>query len=139
MESKRVAKPADIFVVAQSQMRGVWIQVPTLCMSVPCTCSAATDFKSTISSVKSSQRFAACLGITLGGLGLITQLGHALGDLLGLFSRNRRTEHGENRRRVNWLWVNWLWIPFWDRCTSAPPILEPILVGIGMFTGGTGF
>ena len=72
MESKRVAKPADIFVVAQSQMRGVWIQVPTLCMSVPCTCSAATDFKSTISSVKSSQRFAACLGITLGGLGLIT-------------------------------------------------------------------
>ena len=42
-------------------------------MSVPCTCSAATDFKSTISSVKSSQRFAACLGITLGGLGLITQ------------------------------------------------------------------
>ena len=73
MESKRVAKPADIFVVAQSQMRGVWIQVPTLCMSVSCTCSAATDFKSTISSVKSSQRFAACLGITLGGLGLITQ------------------------------------------------------------------
>ena len=73
MASKRVAKPADIFVVAQSQMRGVWIQVPTLCMSVPCTCSAATDFKSTISSVKSSQRFAACLGITLGGLGLITQ------------------------------------------------------------------
>ena len=34
MESKRVATPADIFVVAQSQMRGVWIQVPTLCMSV---------------------------------------------------------------------------------------------------------
>ena len=34
VESKRVAKPADIFVVAQSQMRGVWIQVPTLCMSV---------------------------------------------------------------------------------------------------------
>ena len=52
----------------------MWIQVPTLCMSVPCTCSAATDFKSTISSVKSSQRFAACLGITLGGLGLITQV-----------------------------------------------------------------
>ena len=26
-------------------------------------------------------------------------------------------------------------IPFWDRCTSQ--ILEPILVGIGMFTGGT--
>ena len=76
MESKRVAKPADIFVVAQSQMRGVWIQVPTLCMSVPCTCSAATDFKSTISSVKSSQRFAACLGITLGGLGLITHIGY---------------------------------------------------------------
>ena len=22
---------------------------------------------------------------------------------------------------------------------GAPPILEPILVGIGMFTGGTGF
>ena len=54
--------------------RRLWIQVPTLCMSVPCTCSAATDFKSTISSVKSSQRFAACLGITLGGLGLITQV-----------------------------------------------------------------
>ena len=27
-------------------------------------------------------------------------------------------------------------IPFWG---SAPPILEPIFVGIEMFTGGTGF
>ena len=28
-------------------------------------------------------------------------------------------------------------IPFW--LVGAPPILEPISVGIGMFTGGTGF
>ena len=28
-------------------------------------------------------------------------------------------------------------IPFWG--IGAPPILEPILVGIGMFSGGTGF
>ena len=27
-------------------------------------------------------------------------------------------------------------IPFWG--IGAPPILEPILVGIGMLTGGTG-
>ena len=35
-----------------------------------------------------------------------------------------------------WLWVETNGIPFW----GTPPILEPILVGIGMFTGGsTGF
>ena len=30
------------------------------------------------------------------------------------------------------------WDPFWG-FFGAPPVLEPILVGIGMFTGGTGF
>ena len=52
VESKRVAKPADIFVAAQSQMRGVWIQVPTLCMYVLVHAPPATDFKITDSSVK---------------------------------------------------------------------------------------
>ena len=29
--------------------------------------------------------------------------------------------------------------PWYHFGVGAPPILEPILVGIGMFTGGTGF
>ena len=39
--------------------------------------------------------------------------------------------------------VLWPWLskPFWDPILvgRSPPILEPILVGIGMFTGGTCF
>ena len=37
---------------------------------------------------------------------------------------------------ILWLWVKTNRIPFWGRCTT---ILEPVLVGIGMFTGGMGF
>ena len=35
-----------------------------------------------------------------------------------------------------WLWATTNGIPFW--LVGAPPISEPILVGIGMFTGGRG-
>ena len=35
-----------------------------------------------------------------------------------------------------WLWSKRFWIPFW-KVGAIPPILEPILVGIGMFTGCT--
>ena len=35
---------------------------------------------------------------------------------------------------ATWLWVKNQWYHFG---VGAPPILEPILVGIGMFTGGT--
>ena len=34
-----------------------------------------------------------------------------------------------------WLWVKTNGIPFWG--IGAPLILEPVFVGIGMFTGGT--
>ena len=36
-------------------------------------------------------------------------------------------------------WVNTNGIAFWGFSANSPPILEPILVGIGMFTGGMGF
>ena len=52
VESKRVAKPADIFVVAQSQMRGGVDSGSNPVHECTCTCSAATDFKITDSSVK---------------------------------------------------------------------------------------
>ena len=37
---------------------------------------------------------------------------------------------------LTWLWVKTVWYHFG---VVAPLILEPIFVGIGMFTGGTGF
>ena len=40
---------------------------------------------------------------------------------------------------LKWLWVKTNGIPSWLGLMNSPPILERILVGIGMFTGGTGF
>ena len=56
---------------------------------------------------------------------------------------NSRLRHGWHCRaylprlwdRSNWLWVKTNGIPFWDRCTTH--FRTCILVGIGMFTGGT--
>ena len=39
---------------------------------------------------------------------------------------------------VTWPWSKPLWDPVLGFSVNSPPILEPILVGIGMFTGGTG-
>ena len=35
-----------------------------------------------------------------------------------------------------WPWFKANGIPFWRFSVNSPPILEPILVGIGMFTWG---
>ena len=40
--------------------------------------------------------------------------------------------------RLIWLWLSKpFWIPFWLGLVNSPPIVGPILVGIGMFIGGT--
>ena len=50
-----------------------------------------------------------------------------------------RPRHGARVENVRWPWVSqnqWDPILGW---VNSPPILEPILLGMGMFTGGTGF
>ena len=77
---------------------------------------------------------------------------------LGAEIRAAQLRRGTSHRALGcflgqkWPWLKTNGIPFWGfRCTThfgtsgdlgyvnSPAILEPILVGIGMFTGGSGF
>ena len=67
----------------------------------------------------------------------------------------RKIERGPARTRLasfcsGWMKLRWSpnhmavvvktnGIPFWDKCTTHFSLFQCILVGIGMFTGGTGF
>ena len=65
------------------------------------------------------------------------RLQHQGGPVIDVVQRD--VQLAKRAPRDIWRGVKTNGIPFWLGLVNSPPILEPILVGIGMFTGGTQF
>ena len=103
---------------------------------VPWQILAAGALKSPISRDQTSHKFPKRFLLLLQAIKLVDQMRPpALPCELAV---SRVFDYPQRRRCFQeslWLWVKTNGIPFWG--IGAPPILEPISVGIGMFTGGT--